>query len=177
MDKSSANVDPMAIDAFNVLDDSTARDLLEPCCMSARWIDDVLAARPYRDRHEVIEASDASLEHLEWPDVEEALQAHPPLGEPVEPTSDESAWSKHEQSDSDASPVTMAALREANIEYEKRFGFVFLIFATGRSYEEMLEGLRERLNNTIEIESEIVRQELREIVTLRLTKTFAGTSQ
>jgi 2-oxo-4-hydroxy-4-carboxy-5-ureidoimidazoline decarboxylase len=172
MEHPSASVEALTVAAFNVLAEPCARELLVPCCMSARWIDEVLAARPYGDIHEVIAASDASLAHLEWSDIEEALQAHPPLGEPVESTADESAWSKSEQSASDADPQTMAALREANAEYENRFGFVFLIFATGKSYEQMLDGLHARLSNTVEHEPEIVRRELREIVTLRLTKTL-----
>jgi 2-oxo-4-hydroxy-4-carboxy-5-ureidoimidazoline decarboxylase len=65
-----------------------------------------------------------------------------------------------------------AALRAGNIEYERRFGHVFLIFATGRTAAEVLAALRQRLGNAPEDEREVVREELLQIVQARLEKLF-----
>ncbi len=71
-----------------------------------------------------------------------------------------------------ASTDVEAGLRAANLAYEERFGHVFLICATGRSAAGMLAALRGRLGNDPAAEREVVRDELRRIVALRLGKTF-----
>jgi len=63
-----------------------------------------------------------------------------------------------------------AGLAAANREYEQRFGYIFIVFATGKSAEEMLALARERLRNDPDIELRIAAEEQRKITWLRLNK-------
>jgi 2-oxo-4-hydroxy-4-carboxy-5-ureidoimidazoline decarboxylase len=104
------------------------------CCASKRWIATVVAARPYRDLAALTATSDRTIAGLTWPDVEEALTAHPRIGERIGGNGREASWSREEQSGTRLADVeTDAALREGNLAYERRFGHVFLICATGLS--------------------------------------------
>ena len=90
---------------------------------------------------------------LRWPDIEEALAAHPRIGERTLAQRREDAWSRQEQSGAEkAEPDVEAALREGNAAYERRFNHVFLISATGLSAADMLAALRLRLANSPAVE-------------------------
>jgi 2-oxo-4-hydroxy-4-carboxy-5-ureidoimidazoline decarboxylase len=183
------------------LDRGTAEDaagLLRPSCASTRWIERLVGSRPHGSLGRLAAASDAAIAALGWPDIEEALAAHPRIGDRAlrqeppgqEPPSQEppgqeppgqeppgqdreSSWSRQEQgATANAGPDVQAGLRAGNAEYEQRFGHVFLICATGRSATEMLSALHGRLGNDAAAEREIVRSELVQIVRLRLAKTF-----
>jgi 2-oxo-4-hydroxy-4-carboxy-5-ureidoimidazoline decarboxylase len=152
-----------------------AAEALLPCCASRRWATAVAAGRPYGALDRLTSASDSALATLDWPDIEEALAAHPRIGaRPAGPAEREAAWSAQEQRG--AAGLDAAArdeLRAANVAYEERFGHVFLICATGKSAAQMLAALRERLGHEAGAEREVVRAELREIVALRLAKAFS----
>lgn len=140
---------------------------LRACCASRTWI----AAMRGRDVAELRAASAAALDGLDWADVEEALAAHPRIGDRVRGDDRESAWSRGEQSGMDAAAAGLRdALIAGNRAYEERFGHVFLICATGLSAAELLAALRERLGNDPETERAVVRAELARIVDLRLAK-------
>ena len=163
-----------------------AAALLRPSCASTRWGQRLVAGRPYRTLEGLTAASGAVIAGLGWPDIEEALAAHPRIGDrppghggrdggpgPPAGTERESAWSRQEQSGvAGASPEAEAGLRAGNLAYEERFGHVFLICAAGRSAPDMLAALRARLGHDPATEREVVRDELRRIVALRLGKTF-----
>ncbi|MFB4312486.1 2-oxo-4-hydroxy-4-carboxy-5-ureidoimidazoline decarboxylase [Actinomadura sp. 21ATH] len=138
------------------------------CCASRRWAAAVAAGRPYGGFEELWAAAKAELDALEWADVEEALAAHPRIGERAGGTGREAAWSRSEQSGVDEG--ARAAFAEGNRRYEERFGHVFLICATGLGAAEMLAALEERLGNAPEEERAIVREELGKIVRLRLAR-------
>jgi 2-oxo-4-hydroxy-4-carboxy-5-ureidoimidazoline decarboxylase len=161
------------VSAFDQAAPAGAAAMLAPCCASLRWSDQLVHARPHGSLVRITEASDAAIAELEWSDIEQALAAHPRIGDRAQGTDRESAWSRQEQSAA-ATPATPTqdALLAGNIEYERRFGHVFLICATGRSAEDVLAALTGRLGNAAEAEREVVRGELRQIVQLRLTKTF-----
>ncbi|SRR6266536_4473953 len=165
---------PVSITEFDAAPISDAAAELYPCCASKRWIAAVLAERPYRQLGALTTTSDRVITQLAWPDVEEALAAHPRIGQHVSGDGREAAWSREEQSRTRLADVaTDTALREGNVAYEQRFGHVFLISATGLSANEMLGALRSRLTNPIEVEHDVVRAELAKIVRLRLAKVFA----
>ena len=161
----------MEIDTFDAMAADDAAELIRPCCASRRWIEIVVVGRPHRTLEALIEASDAGLAELSWADVGEALAAHPRIGERAGGADRESGWSRQEQSGASA-PGQADDLVAGNLAYEQRFGQVFLICATGRSAEDILAALRQRLDNPPEVERIVVRRELREIVRLRLIKTF-----
>ena len=156
---------------FDTLSAADAADLVEPCCASRRWVSEVVSGRPYGSMRRLISASHDVLADLGWGDLAEALAAHPRIGDRAAGADRESVWSRQEQRDAATSSVA-DALRVGNIAYEDRFGHVFLICATGRSPEQLLAALQRRLTNPTEVEREVVRAELREIVRLRLIKTF-----
>ncbi|MFV2172880.1 2-oxo-4-hydroxy-4-carboxy-5-ureidoimidazoline decarboxylase [Actinomadura sp. LOL_016] len=144
-------------------------DDLRACCASRRWAARV--AGEHRDLAGLRAASAAALDALDWTDVEEALAAHPRIGDRVRGAGREPEWSRGEQSGMDAAPKEVrTALIEGNRAYEARFGHVFLICATGLGAAEMLAALRDRLGNDAAAERAVVRTELAGIVDLRLAK-------
>ena len=146
---------------------------LRPCCASTRWVSQLVASRPYGTLDALVAASDTAIAALDWPDIEEALAAHPRIGDRPAGAGQEAAWSRQEQAGtSQAGPGAQAALRSANAEYEDRFGHVFLICATGLRTSDILIALHGRLGNDPAAERETVRDELSKIAALRLTKAF-----
>ena len=144
---------------------------LAACCASRRWLAAVTAG-PARDLAALRATSRRMvMDELDWADIEEALAAHPRIGERARGDAREAGWSRDEQSGvDDADADIRAALAEGNRAYEERFGHVFLIRASGRTAAEMLRELRTRLGNDVETERRVVRAELAGIVDLRLRK-------
>jgi 2-oxo-4-hydroxy-4-carboxy-5-ureidoimidazoline decarboxylase len=161
-----------ALAGFNELPEAEAEQQLRSCCASARWARQVAAGRPYPDLAAVRASADAALAGLSWPDVLEALAAHPRIGGPVTGGGREAGWSRREQAGilSESAPAARAALAAANREYERRFDHVFLIFASGRTDTELLAAARERLGNPPAVERAVVRTELGRIARLRLER-------
>lgn len=160
--------DQSSLDAFNSAEPAVAEHDLLACCASRRWADELLARRPYHDLSQLRSVSEQVLRVLEWSDVLQALAAHPRIGERVAGESTEAGWSRAEQAGATPSDDLVAG----NRVYEERFGHVFLICATGLSGEQMLTALRQRLGNDPDTERDVVREELRKIVDLRLGKAF-----
>ncbi|HYQ66377.1 2-oxo-4-hydroxy-4-carboxy-5-ureidoimidazoline decarboxylase [Actinophytocola sp.] len=160
--------DHSPLDRLNVQEPAAAeRDLLA-CCASRRWADEILARRPYHDLAQLRSVSEQVLRALTWADVEQALAAHPRIGERADGTSTEAGWSRGEQ----AGATPGEDLVAGNRRYEERFGYVFLICATGLSGPDMLAALHGRLGNDPAAERDVVREEMRKIVDLRLGKAY-----
>ncbi|MFC6878673.1 2-oxo-4-hydroxy-4-carboxy-5-ureidoimidazoline decarboxylase [Actinomadura yumaensis] len=156
---------------FDALPPGDAESELLACCASRRWAAEVAAGRPYGGPAALRAAAATALERLDWAGVEEALAAHPRIGDRVRGGDRESSWSRGEQAGMDGAAADLrAALVEGNRAYEARFDRVFLICATGLSAAEMLAALRARLGNDEETERAAVRAELAKIVDLRLRK-------
>lgn len=154
--------------------DQVERDLLA-CCAVPGWARALVAGRPYPDLGALVATADAALATLTWAEVAGALAAHPRIGERPTGTDRESAWSRREQAGvADADANTRAALARANREYERRFGHLFLVFASGRTESELLAEARRRLGNDDETERRVVREELRRIARLRLERLLAA---
>lgn len=148
-----------------------AREALRRCCASRAWVEGMLARRPFGDDGTLFEAADEVWRELEPDDWREAFAAHPRIGERGRRGSGTAEWSREEQSGvSAAAEATRRALAEGNRAYEEKFGHVFLICATGKSGEEMLAALRERLGNDPETELRVAAEEQRKITRLRLEK-------
>ncbi|MEV0284187.1 MULTISPECIES: 2-oxo-4-hydroxy-4-carboxy-5-ureidoimidazoline decarboxylase [unclassified Kribbella] len=158
---------------FNAAPDDRLRPLLAACCDVPRWVDAVLAGRPYGDLEALTGAADKALRELDASDVDRALAAHPRIGDRAEGAGTEAAWSRNEQSGVGDDPDVRTALAAGNREYEERFGRVFLICATGLSAEQMLTSLRERLTHDETAEAAVVHEELRKIALLRLAKVVS----
>jgi len=152
---------------FNSAPADRLRPMLAACCDVPRWVDGILAKRPYGDLAALAAVADQSVRELDDDEVDRALRAHPRIGDRPP---DEADWSREEQSGVGDDPEVRTALAEGNREYEQRFGRVFLICATGLSAEEMLTSLRNRLTHDDATEVAVVREELRKIALLRLGK-------
>jgi 2-oxo-4-hydroxy-4-carboxy-5-ureidoimidazoline decarboxylase len=163
------------LDRFNALPPEEAAEALSQCCASRRWVAAVARSRPYFSEGELYRTAAEALTSLDWPDILEALAAHPRIGERAAGLGREAAWSRAEQAGTDdADARTAAELAEVNAEYEWKFGYVFLIRASGRTAAEMLAVARERLSHDELTEQTIVRGELGQIVRLRLDKMLDG---
>ena len=151
---------------LNALAPDDARAELLACCGAAAWARRMTDARPFADLSSVkLEASRAAdvLTERDWL---EAFAAHPRIGE-----SAARGWSAQEQSGVEAAPpTTLAALADANRAYEARHGFLYIVCATGKSAEQMLGLLQERLQNDRRTELTRAAEEQRKITDLRLEK-------
>src|SRR4051812_11216942 len=121
------------------------------CCGSTRWAREVAALKPFWDVTQAIIIGHRVWTELREEDWLEAFRAHPKIGEAkakAAVTEEERRWSEGEQARAqEASEETREALAEANRVYEERFGFIFIICASGRTAEEILAALRERIKN------------------------------
>lgn len=138
------------------------------------WARRMTNARPFSSSDEISSKADEIWSTLGKDDWLEAFRAHPKIGEKkAEATQSAQAqqWSANEQSESQkAAAETKAALAEGNRAYEQRFGFIFIICATGKSAEEILAELNNRLNNDSKTELRAAAEEQRKITQLRLQK-------
>lgn len=164
----------MNLQEFNTAPPDQLRPLLAACCDVPRWVDRVLAGRPYADADALAEVADRAVRELGEGEVAQALAAHPRIGDRASGEGTEAGWSRSEQSGVGDDPSVRAALAAGNREYEERFGRVFLICATGLSATEMLSALRRRLSNDDSTEAAAVQEELRKIALLRLTKLLTA---
>ena len=135
------------------------------------------AARPYISAQDAIRQSGAIIAALTVTELAEALAGHPRIGERPDPgggSSQAASWSRREQSGVDADDAdTRRALTQGNLEYEQRFGHIYLVCASGRTGKELLDVLRGRLKNKPEDEWQVVRTELQKINALRLQRLLA----
>ena len=164
----------MHLEQLNSMPHEEAVKTLLQCCGSKRWAENVANARPYANPEMLIaKANDIwwSLKHDDWL---EAFRSHPKIGEKkaAAPVSDQSRqWSGQEQAGvATASRETVDALAALNWAYEQKFGFIFIICATGKASDEMLESLKKRLENDSETELPIAATEQSKITELRLKK-------
>ena len=164
----------MTLDQLNRLDDAAARAALERCCGARRWVEHVCAARPYRDRAALAAAAERAFDGLERADWLEAFAHHPRIGDMASlraKYASTAAWAGEEQRGATtAGEVTLEALAGGNRAYEERFGYIFIVCATGKSADEMLALLRARLPNLPERELRIAAEEQMKITRLRLSR-------
>jgi OHCU decarboxylase len=168
------------LERLNTLPEPETEALLLECCGSRTWARRMVRARPFADRESLLDAADRIWLELDGASWLEAFAAHPRIGErkAAAPQGGRSArWSEQEQSGAAAANASvLAELAEGNRAYEERFGHVFLICATGKSAEEMLARLRERLDNDPATELRIAAEEQRRITRLRIDKLLEAGS-
>ncbi len=164
----------MSLAAFNDLDESDARDALTQCCVSHRWVEAVLARRPFASGDALKEAAEQSWDQLGEADWLEAFEGHPKIGDVSslrEKYASTAGLAAHEQSGvAGADDAVLERLARGNSDYEERYGFIFIVCATGRSAGEMCDLLEARLHNTREDELRIAAGEQRKILMIRLEK-------
>ncbi|WP_283133752.1 2-oxo-4-hydroxy-4-carboxy-5-ureidoimidazoline decarboxylase [Rhizohabitans arisaemae] len=157
--------------AFHALGAAAAERELLTCCASPVWAAEMTRLRPYGDLAGLLAAAQETLVRLDWPQVLQALAAHPRIGAKPRGADREAGWSRTEQSGmNDAEHGVRDAVDEGNLAYERRFGHIYLICATGLTADQLLDALRRRLGNDERTERGVVREELAKIVRLRLIK-------
>ncbi len=155
----------------NALPAKRAAQELRACCASTKWVDGMLGARPFTSPEALIERANQTWRGLTSEDHLEAFSAHPRIGERREGRDHHARWSRSEQSRASAGDDTvMGELLRLNEEYETRHGFVFLICASGKSADEILGSLRERLGHSRDEELSLAAEEQRRITELRLRR-------
>ena len=161
---------PATLSSFNAAPAQDAeRDILA-CCASRAFAKAIADARPYRDTAALLSAVDAGFDALTWGDIVESMNGHSRIGDRAASR----GMSAAEQSGAAAaSDQVQQALAEGNLAYEKRFGHIFLICASGLSGQEMLTRLRARLGNDQDAERTVVRAELLKITRLRMTELLS----
>jgi allantoicase len=166
-----------AIARFNRLSQEPALKALLDCCGAKKWVEQMLAMRPFPDLGYALDTADKVWASLEREDWLEAFRHHPAIGgrkAKAKQSANARRWSVKEQSAAQkASPEILAALDAANRKYAQKFGHVFLICATGKSSDEILKNLLERMSNNPEAELRISAEEQRKITRLRLEKLLA----
>jgi allantoicase len=159
---------------FNGFSKAKAKKALIDCCGSKRWAGQMAARMPVASVPALLQAADDLWKQLTRADWLEAFQHHPPIGGKRAKAKQSSAakkWSAGEQAASrQASAEALAALAVENLAYAEKFGYVFLICAMGKTSEEILNSLRERMSNSPEDELNIAAEEQRKITRLRLEK-------
>ena len=167
-----------SLDSFHRLSKRKAITTLMHCCGSRSWAEQLAERRPFADQSELVAAADKIWSGLAEKDWLEAFRHHPPIGgkrAKAKQSATASRWSAKEQSAAQAaSPETLEALATENRRYAEKFGYVFLICATGKSSEEILYALRRRMANDPQTELRIAAEEQRNITRLRLEKLLAS---
>ena len=167
----------MKVADFNRMTDQEAGALLMNCCGASRWVRGMMAGRPYAGLTELLARADREWRDTGPDDWEEAFSHHPRIGESrTQAPVGEAArrWSAEEQGSlAAADDGARRALALANREYEERFGRIYIVSASGRSPEELLQDLRGRMFNSPEQELAIAAGEQGRITRQRLSRVFA----
>ncbi len=164
----------MTLHELNTLSQPQLKEELMKCCGSASWVKMMMAFFPADDMVELLEDAEEVWYQCSEEDWREAFAHHPQIGDVdslAKKFASTAEWAAGEQSGMNtASKETIEALAAGNIEYEAKFGYIFIICATGKTAEEMLADLQIRLQNSPEVEMEIAADEQNKITKLRIEK-------
>ena len=169
----------MTLDEFNALPAAQAESALKDCCGSARWAASVASRRPYASLEALHKAADATWWKLDRADWLEAFGHHPQIGDKPASGSDPARqWAAGEQAGALAATEDVKArLARANRAYFEKFGYIYIVCATGKTAEGMLAILNQRLQNDLPSELSIAAEQQRLITRIRLDKLLAGEKQ
>lgn len=163
-----------ALDRINDMSEDEAYAALLRCCGSTRWAREMAKKRPFASISSLMQIADATWGALDRTDWLEAFAAHPRIGSKKDVEAKAAStkqWSTQEQAGaSSANEETLHAIAAANAEYENKFGRIYLVCATGKSADELLQICENRLHNDAETELRIAAEEQRKITRLRLEK-------
>ena len=159
---------------FNSLDHSEIFDTLIKCCSSSAWANELVRSRPFEKMEDLLIRSEKVWFSLNKKDWLEAFAGHPQIGDLKslqDKYSNTKSWATGEQSGvASANNETLQELAQLNQQYVDDYGFIFIVCATGKSADEMLEILKSRLENNKEEELLIAGKEQLKITTIRLEK-------
>ncbi|RLL37600.1 2-oxo-4-hydroxy-4-carboxy-5-ureidoimidazoline decarboxylase [Acinetobacter cumulans] len=163
----------MQLAEFNQASESDAKSFLKHCVQIKSWVSELTAQRPYASVEDLLIQAKQQTKTWQWSEIKSALDNHPRIGEKQAQATlsdQEQDFSKREQASITSDDATQEALLAGNTAYEKKYGYIFLIKASGLNSEDVLQALRYRLMNDPDTEKRIVHQQLTEIALLRLTQ-------
>ena len=167
----------MTIQALNKTSKKQLKLELSKCCGATAWIDKMAAAFPIKDEQELLKISKQKWSECTEQDWLEAFTHHPKIGDVkslFEKFASTAKWASGEQSAvNTATNKIIDELAKGNAQYEQKFGFIFIVCATGKTAEEMLALLNKRMSNSIKKELKIAAGEQQKITQLRLKKLVA----
>lgn len=167
----------MTLAELNHLDRPALAEQLRKCCGSGAWVARMLDVFPVADPATLFDQADAIWDGLTEADWREAFTHHPKIGDLSalkEKFASTSAWASGEQGRvAQASDATLQALAAGNEDYEQKFGYIFIVCATGKSADEMLHLLQARLPHDPAREIRVAAAEQRKITRIRLEKLLA----
>lgn len=161
------------LEEWNAADEESAMEAMLACCGAHRWAAAMIALRPIASVFALSEAADRLWATMGEADWLEAFACHPRIGEreSTSPSEKSARWSQQEQAGTaDAAGNVMRELAEGNALYEQRFGFTYIVCATGRSADEMLAILKRRLASDRMAELREAAEQQRQIMQIRLGK-------
>ena len=164
----------MTTGQLNKLNTKEATAEFSKCCGSTVWVNKMIDSRPFADRQQLCEIAEKKWLECSEKDWLEAFTHHPKIGDLKSLEKKFSAtkeWAGGEQAGVNrAAGATLIKLADGNNDYEKKFGFIFIVCATGKSADEMLALLKTRLSNDRNTELKIAMREQNKITRLRLGK-------
>ena len=165
-----------SVAALDALPHHEAALLLRSCCGSSAWVEGMTARRPFHTLAVLLREADDLWWALSPDDWREAFDHHPRIGDrsaAAAQSAQAQRWSAGEQRGVDVATTDVRqALTDANRDYEAKFGHIYLVYATGKSADEMLALLRERMQNDAATEMRVAAGEQAKITRLRLEKMF-----
>lgn len=171
---SAAARQELGLARFNTMTPAALEAALRACCGSSRWNEWMREGQPYASAADLLSAADATWSWTSADDWREAFRAHPRIGEKKAAAGQDAAakaWSSEEQAGTrDATAAMRAELAAINQAYEARFGFIYIVCATGRTLDEMLSIARGRMANDPATELRVAAAEQHRITRLRLEK-------
>jgi 2-oxo-4-hydroxy-4-carboxy-5-ureidoimidazoline decarboxylase len=167
----------MTLQELNLLDKQKLNEELKKCCGSSAWVEKIVTIFPIKSKDDLFKEAEKTWFALEEKDWREAFSHHPEIGdiESIKKKFNSTAsWASGEQSAvTAAAPEVLDQLAAGNKLYAKKFGYIFIVCATGRSAGEMLDMLHQRLKNLPEEELMIAAREQHKITQLRLEKLLS----
>lgn len=154
------------IEYLNALLSQQSDSFFATVCAASRWVEEMAEGRPFASVEEVLTRSEEVFSEFAGDDWLQAFGGHPRIGER---THDPIAAAEQAGTDQ-ADQGTLDELRRVNLEYEDRFGFTYIVYASGKGADEMLEIAKERLGNNRDQEIECAASEQRKITATRLRK-------
>ena len=164
----------MNISELNALDNQGATDAFGTCCTSVKWIESMAQARPFLDANDAQQVALDMWAMCEESDFLQAFEGHPKIGDVSslrKKYANTKGLASNEQSGvNDANEAALQALCDGNNEYDDKNGFIFIVYATGKSAAQMLEILQARLPNDRDTELKNAALEQSKITALRINK-------
>lgn len=167
----------MTLTELNNLSKEKAFEELFKCCGCTTWAQNLSDFRPFKSKEDLLRLSDMNWITCEMEEVMEAFSHHPKIGDLKnleKKFASTKEWASGEQCGVDeASQNILIELAEGNALYEKKFGYIFIVCATGKTAVEMLTLLKVRLSNAPEKEFRVAMNEQNKITHIRLNKLLA----